>query len=193
DDLPAKRLGRLYSTNHTIVSMVNPIALPFLQNGRPRSGLLAGVGKIWIELARGALNSYRTQVQHYSEWPRFNMLVNSVHSLLDQDYHGDINIVPGFSWYNPVKILSHLSEDELMALMREGERSTWPQMAAIENCTKISRALDNILERYERRDPRSIPAARRRPKRLAVGKKTVAKKGSRTKKPERKLAAVKAA
>ena len=30
DDLPAKRLSRLFSTNHYIVSMVNPIARAFL-------------------------------------------------------------------------------------------------------------------------------------------------------------------
>jgi predicted acylesterase/phospholipase RssA len=193
DDLPAKRLGRLYSTNHSIVSMVNPIALPFLANGRARSGLLAGIGKVGVELAREALNLYRTQVQHYSDWPRLNMLVNSIHGLLDQDYHGDINIVPGFTWYNPAKILSHLSEDELMALMREGERSAWPQLAAIDNCTKISRTLDGILERFESGDLKPVRAARRRPKRPTQAKKTNGKKSAREKKPVRKLAAVKAA
>ena len=44
DDLPAKRLGRLYSTNHSIVSMINPVVLPFLENGRPGNRLLAGLG-----------------------------------------------------------------------------------------------------------------------------------------------------
>jgi hypothetical protein len=63
DDLPAKRLGRLYSTNHSIGSMVNPIALPFVQSGKQGNPLLAGVGKIGIELARAALNLYRSQVQ----------------------------------------------------------------------------------------------------------------------------------
>jgi TAG lipase/steryl ester hydrolase/phospholipase A2/LPA acyltransferase len=200
DDLPAKRLGRLYSTNHSIVSMVNPIVLPFLQNDRPSGRLMVGLGKVGIELVRGALNVYRTQVQHYSEWPRLNMLVNGVHSLLDQDYQGDINIVPSFNWYNPVKILSHLSEEELMALMRAGERSAWPQMAAIDTCTKISRSLDSILERFERGDLKPVRAARRRPKRHAsVAKKTAAtksekaKKTQKTQKPEDKLAAAAAA
>ena len=43
DDLPAKRLSRLFSTNHYIVSMVNPIARAFYREmtkhvrfGRPR-------------------------------------------------------------------------------------------------------------------------------------------------------------
>jgi TAG lipase/steryl ester hydrolase/phospholipase A2/LPA acyltransferase len=196
DDLPAKRLGRLYSTNHSIVSMVNPIALPFLQSGKRSRPLLTGMGRVGIELARGALNLYRSQVQKYSEYPRLNMLVNGFHSLLDQDYRGDINIVPGFNWYNPVKILSHLSEEELMALMREGERSAWPQIAAIDTCTKISRTLDNILERFERGDLKPIRAARRRPRRPTVAKKTTTVKGKgggKAKKPAVKLAAGKAA
>ena len=193
DDLPAKRLGRLYSTNHSIVSMVNPVVLPFLRNGKQVNSLLAGVGKIGADLARAALNLYRTQVQQYSDFPRFNMLINGFHSLLDQDYRGDINIVPGFSWYNPVKILSHLSEEELIALMREGERSAWPQLAAIDNCTRISRTLDSILERFERGDLKPVRAARRRPKRPVAARKNAAGKGGKAKKAERKLAAVKAA
>ena len=36
DDLPAKRLQRLYSCNHYIVSMVNPIAIPFFENDGTR-------------------------------------------------------------------------------------------------------------------------------------------------------------
>jgi TAG lipase/steryl ester hydrolase/phospholipase A2/LPA acyltransferase len=40
-------------------------------------------------------------------------------------------------------------------------------MRAIETCTKISRTLDEILERFERGDLKPIRAARRRPKRPA--------------------------
>ncbi len=183
DDLPAKRLGRLYSTNHSIVSMVNPIALPFLTPGREPNRLLASLGKFGIETTREALNMYRSRVQkHGSDWPRFSGLVNSVHSLLDQTYTGDINIVPDFRWYNPVKALSHISEDELISLMQEGERSTWRELTAIDTCTRISRTLDEILERFERGDLKPTRAARRRPKRPAAktGSKPRAKAKSKT-------------
>ena len=52
DDLPAKRLQRLYSTNHFIVSMVNPIAIPFLNKNGERSALGAALGtwvSVWVE------------------------------------------------------------------------------------------------------------------------------------------------
>jgi len=188
DDLPAKRLGRLYSTNHYIVSMVNPMVLPFLRNRRSRSPLISALGKLGIELTREVLNSYREQVQRYgSDWPRFSWLINGVHSLLDQDYSGDINIVPRFRFYNPAKILSHITEDEMMLLMKEGEAATWPEVRAIDTCTKISRTLDEILERFERGDLKPIRAARRRPKRPAKKARPALQKKAE-KKPPRKAA-----
>ncbi len=185
DDLPAKRLGRLYSTNHSIVSMVNPIALPFLTPGKEPNRLLASLGKFGVETTREALNLYRSRVQkHGTDWPRFSGVINSVHSLLDQTYTGDINIVPGFRWYNPAKLLSHITEEELIELMEEGERSAWQQLSAIDTCTRISRTLDEILERFERGDLKPVRAARRRPKRPAVKTaKKAAKKGRTGAKP----------
>jgi NTE family protein len=169
DDLPAKRLGRLYSTNHSIVSMINPIVLPFLRRGNRPGPLFNAVSKLGMEFTREALNQYRTKVQRTgAEWPRFSMFMNSVHALLDQEYHGDINIVPHFRWYNPTKVLSHITEHEMMQLMHAGERAAWPQIQAIENCTRISKALDDILERFESGDLKPIRAARRRPKRPAI-------------------------
>ena len=175
DDLPAKRLGRLYSTNHYIVSMVNPIVLPFLRNRGQQNPLVGAVGKFGVDVAREMLNGYRLQVQSYgSEYPRFSWLLNGVHSLLDQDYKGDINIVPRFRFYNPLKVLSHITEEEMMQLMQEGEAAAWPEIRAVDTCTKISRSLDDILERFERGDLKPVRAARRRPKRPARKKQTEA-------------------
>jgi TAG lipase/steryl ester hydrolase/phospholipase A2/LPA acyltransferase len=116
DDLPAKRLSRLYSANHYIVSMVNPVATPFLNGGKERSQLGKALGSLGVGVGREVLNFYRGLAQKQGDtWPRFNMLLNGVHALMDQEYSGDINIVPSFRWYNPAKILSHLSEKELLA------------------------------------------------------------------------------
>jgi TAG lipase/steryl ester hydrolase/phospholipase A2/LPA acyltransferase len=184
DDLPAKRLGRLYSTNHSIVSMVNPIVLPFLKNGIGGNRLLTAGGKLGVEITREALNIYRQQAQKRGvDWPRLNWLITTVHSLLDQNYSGDINIVPHLRWSSLRKVLSHITEEEMMMLMQEGEVATWPELRAIETCTKISRALDDILERFERGDLKPVRAARRRPKRPAE-RKAPAKKAKTVKKSE---------
>jgi len=155
DDLPAKRLSRLYSANHYIVSMVNPIATPFLRNDRERGKLSAALGSLGIGVGRELLNFYRGVSQRQGDnWPRFNMLLHGVHALMDQEYSGDINIVPSFRWYNPTKLLSHLSEGELMKLMEGGESSAYPNLESIRLCTKISRTMEEILHRFEYGDLR---------------------------------------
>lgn len=158
DDLPAKRLSRLFSTNHYIVSMVNPIAIPFLRNDREPNKLASALGSLGIGVGREILNFYRGLVQKEGDqWPRFNLFLNGIHSLIDQEYSGDINIVPSFRWYNPGKVLSHLSEKDLIELMEGGEHSAYPNIESIRICTKIGRTMEEILHRFEYGDLR--PAA----------------------------------
>ena len=165
DDLPAKRLSRLYSTNHYIVSMVNPIAIPFLQKEGERSALRAALGTLGVGMGRELLNFYRGMVQKQGDnWPRFNMVMNSVHALMDQEYSGDINIVPSFRWYNPTKLLSHLSEEDLIALMEGGEHSVYPNLEAIRICTRVSRTMEEILHRFEAGDLRPDTSEFNRPR-----------------------------
>lgn len=186
DDLPSKRLSRLYSTNHYIVSMVNPIATPFLRGGKPRGRVGAALGSLGVGVGREMLNFYRGVAQRQGDnWPRFNMLLNGVHALMDQDYSGDINILPSFRWYNPAKILSHLTEKELVDLMRGGEFSAFPQVEAIRLCTRISRTMEEILHRFEYGDlrpegdryhrPRS---SRRRPQPTRADREAMRETGS---------------
>lgn len=150
DDLPAKRLSRLYGTNHYIVSMVNPIATPFIDKEGERGALTKALGGLGVGVGRELLNFYRGVVQKKGDnWPRFNMLMHGVHALIDQEYSGDINIVPSFRWYNPTKLLSHLSEQDLLKLMEGGEHSAYPQIEAIRQCTRISRTMEQILGRFK--------------------------------------------
>jgi TAG lipase/steryl ester hydrolase/phospholipase A2/LPA acyltransferase len=165
DDLPAKRLQRLYSTNHFIVSMVNPIAIPFLKREGERSVMGSALSSLGAGVSKEVLNFYRGIIQKRNDtWPRFNMLVNSVHALVDQEYSGDINIVPHFTWYNPAKLLSHLSEKDLIDLMEGGEKSTYPTVEAIRTCTKISRTMEEILNRFEKGDLRPKESVYNRPR-----------------------------
>jgi len=162
DDLPAKRLSRLYSTNHYIVSMVNPIAIPFLRNNGEPNKLVSALGSLGIGVGRELLNFYRGIAQKKGDqWARFNLFMNGVHSLMDQEYSGDINIVPSFRWYNPGKVLSHLSEKDLLDLVEGGEHSSYPNIEAIRTCTKISRTMEEILHRFEYGDLRPGEGARK--------------------------------
>jgi TAG lipase/steryl ester hydrolase/phospholipase A2/LPA acyltransferase len=188
DDLPAKRLSRLYSANHYIVSMVNPIAIPFLRKEGNRSALGAALGSLGVGMGRELLNFYRGVVQRQGDnWPRFNMLMNSVHALIDQEYSGDVNIVPSFRWYNPAKILSHLSEKDLIELMEGGEHSTFDSVESIRICTKISRTMEELLTRFETGDLRPDAAETHRP-RASRRRPTPTKADRATTKPPKKAA-----
>jgi NTE family protein len=198
DDLPAKRLSRLFSTNHYIVSMVNPIVIPFLRKKGESSILGSLLGGMGIGVGREVLNFYKGIVQKRGDqWPRLNMFVNGIHSFLDQEYSGDINIVPHFRWYNPGKLLSHLSEKDLMDLVDGGEHSTYPAIETIRTCTKISRTMEEVLHRYEYGDLRPEAAvyrprsSRRRPPPTQADRAILKKEMAKVKVTDKKKAAVK--
>jgi NTE family protein len=165
DDLPAKRLARLYGVNHYIVSLANPFALPFASDPSTQSSLLADTTKFaksWVrELASfGHSVSYK----YLKGWPMVGAVASNFHSLVSQNYTGDINIIADFKVINPQHLLSHLSYEELIGLIRSGERATWPKVEAIRVCTKVARVLDGILENFEERElslaKRAIAAGR---------------------------------
>jgi TAG lipase / steryl ester hydrolase / phospholipase A2 / LPA acyltransferase len=165
DDLPAKRLSRLFSTNHYIVSMVNPIARAFLPRDDRARPLRQAATSLGVGIGREVLNFYRGVAKKYGEnWPKFNMMMHSAHALLDQEYSGDINIVPRFRLSNPLHLIKQPNETELRALVKEGERATYSRIESIRRCTQISRTLEEILHRFEYGDLRPVPGSYRRPK-----------------------------
>ena len=165
DDLPAKRLSRLFSTNHYIVSMVNPIARAFLPRDERVRPLRQAATSLGMGIGREVLNFYRGVAKRYGDnWPKFNMMMHSVHALLDQEYSGDINIVPKFRFQNPVNLISQPTEAELRQLVKEGERATYSRIEPIRRCTQISRTLEELLHRFEYGDLRPAPGTYRRPK-----------------------------
>tara|TARA_B100001093_G_scaffold498723_1_gene547155 strand:+ start:546 stop:2129 length:1584 start_codon:yes stop_codon:yes gene_type:complete len=165
DDLPAKRLSRLFSTNHYIVSMVNPIARAFLPRDDKARPLRQAATSLGMGIGREMLNFYRGVAKKYGDnWPKFNMMMHGVHALLDQEYSGDINIVPKFRFQNPLNLITQPNEAELRQLVKEGERATYSRIEPIRRCTQISRTLEEILHRFEYGDLRPASGTYRRPK-----------------------------
>ena len=165
DDLPAKRLSRLFGTNHHIVSMVNPIATAFIPKDEDRGALLKAAGSLGVGMGRELLNFYRGLAQKRGDnWPRFNMMMHGLHALMDQEYTGDINIMPSFRLANPLRLLSHIDEQELVDIIEHGERACFEKVESIRRCTQISRTLESILYRFEYGDLRPDPAKARKPR-----------------------------
>lgn len=91
-------------------------------------------------------------------------VVNTLMSMVNQDYIGDINILPRNRFYNLMKLLAHLSADDIMKLIASGERSTWRKIEMIRVQTRISRTLDRIRQDFEEEALRNShkPTGRRR-------------------------------
>jgi NTE family protein len=158
-DLPAKRLARMYGVNHFIVSQVMPGV------GRERN-LRPGIRKITSdasvaatkEIVRGCLDF----IQRYATvGPRLGIALNTLNSLIDQQFTGDINIYPGYGLSGLGMTLKMLSEDEMVDLIKAGERATWPKIPAIGTTTRIGRTLDSILHVFEVEEMHWLKRARK--------------------------------
>ncbi|MCW8277294.1 DUF3336 domain-containing protein [Pseudomonas sp. PCH199] len=149
DDLPAKRLGRLYGVNHFISSMANPAALLFTPNPNARPGLFKiaveqpiRLGKsVATRLLRLSRNHLRIRNPTLARWQHLG------YSMLIQDYTADINIFVSKRWHSPLKLLSPLPLPQMRQLVHEGEQATWERMEMVRSCTAISTTLDQILTR----------------------------------------------
>jgi predicted acylesterase/phospholipase RssA len=150
DDMPTKRLSRLYGVNHYIVSQTNPAVLPFVSDGKR----LRGAGPILANTARRTAREWvnaLAEIMHkpLSKETPLAQVANVLLSVVNQDYVGDINILPRNRFAHPLKILHHISVEEATALMEEGERAAWRRMEMIRVQTRISAVLDDIMQGYE--------------------------------------------
>lgn len=149
DDLPAKRLTRLYGVNHFIASMTNPAALAITPDPDAPGNALRKVFNYQRRLVKNAttemLKVSRDHLRFKS--PALNMIQHLSYGVLAQDYTADINIFLRNRWDHPLRLLAPPSRQAMLRLIREGERATWERIEMVRNCTAVSRTLDDILHR----------------------------------------------
>jgi predicted acylesterase/phospholipase RssA len=150
NDLPAKRLIRLYGVNHFITSQTNPIVLWSLRDTGAQDTLMAKLWEINQNASREWLRAtYPLAMRLTNRAYPLNLFTRMAYSIATQDYTADINILPRRRFWNPAKLLSILTEEETQSMIVEGEAATWPKIEMIRNCTRISRTLDRILDPME--------------------------------------------
>jgi NTE family protein len=163
DDLPAKRLARVYGVNHFIVSQVNPHVFPFVNDTEGEKSVMATLKHTAKVTTREWINAGASLLEKpLSLNPSVSRLTNVALGIINQDYVGDINILPDRRFSNPLKWLAHRSVDEIIALIEMGERSSWPKIEQIRVQTKLSRTLDGILAEMDLALPRVNGAMTRR-------------------------------
>jgi NTE family protein len=155
DDLPTLRLSRLYGVNHYIVSQANPAVLPFVADGRRRSGARSIIASAGRQTAREWLNAGAALMHNpLSRETALSKVANTVLSMINQDYVGDVNILPRNRFHIPLKLLAHLPAQDILKLISAGERSGWHKIEMNRIQTRISRQLESILLDYEARNLR---------------------------------------
>jgi NTE family protein len=163
DDMPAKRLARLYGVNHYIVSQTNPHVIPFVSEGKRKDDVFSLLKDATVSTARTWLNAGASSIERpLAISPRLTKFTNVAMSVLNQDYIGDINILPPKRFFNPFRILAFLSEDEILELVDAGERTTWPRIEMIRIQTRISRKLAQILDDYDEEHVQHVKVAMRK-------------------------------
>lgn len=148
-DLPAKRLARLYGVNHFIVSLINPLVVPFVNDVtvRQRRGFRSTLSVSGLKLVEEALALAEKYVSRAGDTGnRIAAQIAYLIRMLEQDYLGDINILLEKSDFKWRHTLFDFKPGEIEELIMVGRRTTWPKIARIRNAAKISKTLDRILE-----------------------------------------------
>ena len=163
DDMPTKRLARLYGVNHYIVSQTNPHVIPFVDRSMRKQNPLSLMREASVNTARAWVNAGATSIEKpLSLSPALTRATSIALSVINQDYIGDINILPPNKFFNPFKLLAYLNEKEIRDLISTGERAAWPRIEMIRIQTRISRILTGILEDYEEEHVRQVKSTRMR-------------------------------
>ena len=147
DDLPAKRLSRLYGVNHYIVSQVNPHIAPFIRHFE-KDSLVNTLLSPYRKFAMEWIKTVQKLNTHLPTPAMMKALFSTADTVVNQKYTADINIILDPRLISPLRLLSKPTVDEVIRLLHAGEQATWPKIPQIENSTKISRAIKDILNNY---------------------------------------------
>jgi TAG lipase/steryl ester hydrolase/phospholipase A2/LPA acyltransferase len=156
-DLPFDRLARIYGVNHSIVSQTNLIAMPFLaRDKRDTTGLMSLTWRYAAKIAKVnsiyAFDILENLISHRAA----RLGIHKVRSIIDQQYVGDINILPTASFANLKHIASNPTLKSIRELIHHGERATWPQLDLIKRNTLISKTIREYLHQLKQREARLL-------------------------------------
>lgn len=150
DDLPAKRLARIYGVNHYIASQVNPHVIPFLSHPEHKNlfDVITRPAKAFAQEWMKSALALSTSVN--LPMPRnLRMAADMLYHVSKQDYTADISILLNPRQISPLRLLSKPTISEVEKLIKAGEQATWPLISRIDNSTRISREVEKILSHYQ--------------------------------------------
>ena len=154
-DLPFQQLARLYGVNHSIVSQTNPLAVPFLTGARSHAKTLTSMTLRHISQLAKANSIFAFDIMEQLVPNRGGKLaIHKIRSVIDQQYVGNINILPDKQIRNLMQVVANPTLDSIKTLIESGERATWPQLDVIRRNTLISETLRKKLRALKQREAR---------------------------------------
>ncbi len=143
-DLPRERLARLHNVNQTIVSQANPHVIPFITHKKQRG--IRAVGKHVVSSLIHTSSAELLDIsRHVLQKTPLSPLLDQAHAVAAQSYLGDINIQFPFSPKAYLKVIANPNAAGLANYIRLGEQATWPQIAMINDLTRISRVFPECV------------------------------------------------
>lgn len=156
DDLPVRRLSRLFGVNHSIVSQTNPHVVPFLSRNESTSSSVSTLADWGIRNLSMNLH-YALELAHRRVRSNdLGLLIEKAQTVLKQRYIGDINLIPPRQPLNVLRVLSNPSLEDVRNFIHVGERTTWPKLAMIDNTTRISRTFRDCRQRLDRLEEHTL-------------------------------------
>ena len=154
-DLPMTRLSEMFNVNHFIVSQVNPHVVPFLpKETGPRTDAEDGSSFVprWMStMTHLAKDEVLHRMNVLSELGIFPTSMTKFASIVNQKYHGDINIYPELNSSNFPRLLENPTTEFMLSACLSGERATWPRLSRMRNHCAIELALDSAVQQMRAR------------------------------------------
>lgn len=163
DDLPIRRLSRLFGVNHSIVSQTNPHVVPFLSRNERTSSSFSTLSDWAIRNVSMNLHYGLELVRRRVRSNDLGLIVDKAQTVVKQRYIGDINLIPPRQPLNALRVLSNPSVEDVRAFIRAGETTTWPKLWMIGNTTRISRTFRACRERLDHLEERTLDRLRKMP------------------------------
>jgi predicted acylesterase/phospholipase RssA len=145
-DLPFERLARIYGLNHSIVSQTNPLAQPFLANTKNKSNSIAEL--TWRHAANLTKKNsiyFFDVLEAIGSNDNFKLGVHKLRSIVDQQYVGNINIIPKRKITDFKQLFSNPSLESLTTQINQAEKATWPFLDVIRRNTLLAKTFRKYL------------------------------------------------
>jgi len=152
EDLPFKRLARLYGVNHFVVSMINPAGLLYTLelNSKNQENLFRSVKRVYFTALKESVRQMRRWSVSHSMLSSMDLALGGLYQILDQSYVGDINISLDLKHLRLRNLLYQYADDgEIQEVYRAGLEASWPKLEQIRMASLISKEIDACLETLE--------------------------------------------